>query len=105
MVATGRSNDLFVLEVVEGWVGPRRMEFTSTSDVPLRGKLIIFFVLPRELLRPGSVALPGLGLSSGELLDHVTRAYIVLYSYPVDYLREALRKIEEAQLLSPPVEA
>ena len=48
IVATGESQDINLLEIVAGWQGPRHVSYGSTTALPLRGRLHLYFLTPEE---------------------------------------------------------
>src|SRR5947208_3504869 len=79
LVSDGSGLDIQLLEVVDGWSGPRRVSFSSTSELPLRGRLTVYFLLPSEFEHPSQTPAPGERWSSAELVHEVQAAYAVLF--------------------------
>ncbi len=96
LVATGRSHDINLLEVVEGWEGPRHVSFGSTRDLPLRGQLHLYFLLPSEFERPRTAPLPGQSWSSAGLLTQVRQAFAVMLEEPNDYAAGIMAQMENS---------
>lgn len=67
IVAIGDSDDLNLLEVVEGWAGARHISYGSTAVLPLRGRLNLYFLVPEEFEQPSREPLPGQPWSSAQL--------------------------------------
>ena len=75
LVNSGETRDIELLEVVEGWQGPRRVIFGNTKDLPLRGLATFYFLLPEEFEHPTEVLLDNVDFSSAFLLRRVREAY------------------------------
>jgi hypothetical protein len=58
VVTRGASYDIDLLEIVEGWNGARVAEFDSTADLPLRGKLRLYFSSPEDFQDPKRIEDP-----------------------------------------------
>lgn len=99
LVATGQSYDINLLEVVEGWEGPRHVSFGSTHDLPLRGQLHLYFLLPSEFERPSNVSVPGQPWSSADLLTQVRKAYAIMLEEPNDYATGIMARIENSLVI------
>lgn len=94
LVETGLSNTIEILEVIEGWEGPRRASFASTPELPLSGRLTIYFLRPEEFERPTSDLLFGETFSSYELLNRVERAYTILTEKPMNYAWNVMERFD-----------
>ena len=99
LVATGQSYDINLLEVVEGWEGPRHVSFGSTSDLPLRGQLHLYFLLPSEFERPSGAPVPSHTWSSADLLAQVRRAYAIMLEAPNDYAASIMARVENSPVI------
>ncbi|GAB4451786.1 MAG: hypothetical protein OHK0029_01580 [Armatimonadaceae bacterium] len=89
-VETEGTADIELLEVVENWQGPRRASFTSTSQLPLRGRLTLYFLTPEEFENPHDTPLPDIKISPNMLLQRVAKAYAVLLEEPDGYAFQAM---------------
>ena len=58
IVATGESHDINLLEVVDGWQGPRHVSYGSTEALPLHGRLHLYFLTPEEFEQPSPEPVP-----------------------------------------------
>lgn len=99
LVATGQTYDINLLEVVEGWEGPRHVSFGSTDDLPLRGHLALYFLLPSEFERPSNTSVPGQSWSSADLLTRVRRAYAIMLEEPNDYASSIMARVENSLVI------
>ncbi|HET6386733.1 MAG TPA: hypothetical protein VFJ58_25360 [Armatimonadota bacterium] len=95
MVATGNSQDINLLEVVEDWIGPPSIRFSSTEALPLRGKLNIYFLTPDQFENPRADRVPGASWSSAELLSQVRKGYAILTERPGNYAYDLLSSLED----------
>lgn len=102
LVSTGQSYDINLLEVVEGWEGPRHVSFGSTNDLPLRGQLHLYFLLPSEFERPSGASVPGQSWSSADLLTQFRRAYAVMLEEPNDYASGVMARMEDLLVIGAP---
>lgn len=87
IVATGESYDINLLEVVEGWAGPRHVSYGSTAALPLRGRLNLYLLTPKEFEQPTETVL--------ELLTRIRQAYAILLEEPNDYAQQVMSQVEE----------
>ena len=94
LVETGESNTIEILEVIDGWDGPRRASFASTKELPLSGRLTIYFLRPEEFEHPTSDLLWGETFSSLELLYRVERAYTILTNRPSGYAANVMERFD-----------
>jgi hypothetical protein len=96
LVAGRESQDINLLEIVDGWDGPRHARFGSSTSLPLRGQLNLYFLLPSEFESPDTSPLPGETFSSAELLSRVRNAYAILLEKPNDYAFSRIARLDEA---------
>lgn len=101
IVATGESHDINLLEVVEGWQGPRSVTYGSTEALPLRGRLSLYFLTPEEFERPNLEAVPGQAWSSAQLLSRVRLAYAILREEPYEYASRVMGRLDGMLLVGP----
>lgn len=92
IVATGESQDIYLLEVVTDWQGPRFAGYGSTEALPLRGRLNLYFLTPEEFEHPTAAVPVGQTVSSLEILRQVQPAYAVLLENPSDYANQVLSR-------------
>jgi hypothetical protein len=52
LVTRGDTFDIDLLEIVEGWTGKRFGEFPGSIDLPLRGRLRLYFLTPEVFRDP-----------------------------------------------------
>ncbi len=105
LILTGQTFDIDLLEVVEGWDAARSgrvAEFSSSSELPLRGKLRIYFLSPEEFERPEVILDPAERAWVSALLQRVTSSYELVYQVPIDYARNTLSRQDKASVLSAP---
>lgn len=88
IVVTGESYDINLLEVVDGWQGPRHVSYGSTEALPLRGRLNLYFLTPEEFEHPTDVV--------PALLTRVRQAYAILLEEPNDYAHQVLSQQEDS---------
>ena len=100
LVASGSPYNINLLEVVEGWEGPRHVSFTNTPALPLRGRLELYFLRPEEFEHPSSKPLPDKEWSSADLLTRVRNAYTILTEDPANYASKIMARYEDAVSLS-----
>ncbi len=96
LVSTGGPYNINLLEVVQDWEGPRHVRFTSTSALPLRGRLDLYFLRPEEFENPTSACLPGEHWSSADLLMQVRNAYAIMLENPINYASEMMEQYESS---------
>jgi hypothetical protein len=94
ILSAEHTRDLQILEVIEGWKGPRRVALSSSPDLPLRGRLTFYFLTPEEFERPDSELLPDIGISARQLMYDVEKAYAIVYETPEDYAFLAMRDFD-----------
>ena len=96
LVASGRPYDINMLEVVEGWKGPRHVIFASTEALPLRGRLELYFLTPEEFEHPTDQPVPGKGWSSADLLARIRNAYTIVTESPAYYASRTMARYDDA---------
>ncbi len=101
IVATGESHDINLLEVVDGWQGPRHVSYGSTEALPLRGRLHLYFLTPEEFEQPSPEPVPEQPWSSAQLLSRIRPAYSVLREEPYDYAHRVMTRLEEMPVVGP----
>lgn len=92
IVATGESQDIYLLEVITDWQGTRSVSYGSTEALPLRGRLNLYFLTPEEFEHPTMAVPAGQNVSSLEILRQVQPAYAVLLEDPSDYANQVLSR-------------
>ena len=92
LVATGESHDINLVEVVREWQGPRRVAFKSTDEMPLRGRMTVYFLLPHEFENWTTDLLPGEDFSAAHLLARVEPAYDILLQRPAGYVFDVMQR-------------
>jgi hypothetical protein len=105
LVTLGRTFDIDLLEVVESWDGARDGRvgfFRSTSELPLRGELRLYFLSPEEFENPGVVPDEADRRWIEELLERVTRGFEVVLQIPPGYARRALERSHALSTLTSP---
>ena len=105
IVATGGSQDINLLEVVDGWQGPRFVSYGSTEALPLRGRLNLYFLTPEEFEQPSLKTVPGQAWSSAQLLSRIRPAYAVLREKPFEYAYTLMRRFDEMPIVELAMEA
>ena len=100
LIATGDTDDIHILEIVEGWEGQRCVSFVGSPDFPLQGRLTVYFLTPAEFEHPTSDSLPGLEISPLTLLRQAEVAYAVVFERPDRYGFDAMRRFD-TQAMSP----
>src|ERR1051326_3929802 len=58
LVTRGDTFDIDLLEIIEGWNDRRFGEFARTADLPLRGRLRLYFLTPEEFESPAVIEEP-----------------------------------------------
>jgi len=86
ILTRGGTYNIDLLEVVEGWQGPRSVVFASSPELPLRGQLRLYLLTPAEFERPESFT----DLSTRSLMERVREGYDVIYETPSSYARDIL---------------
>ena len=56
ILTRGGTYDIDLLEVVEGWQGPKSVVFASSPELPLRGQMRLYLVTPEEFEQPENIA-------------------------------------------------
>ena len=100
----GGTFDIELLEVVDGWEGPPRVQSGSTADLPTRGKIYFYFMSSADFeqaVMRGPAAAYGVDADDADrLLARVLEGYEVIYQVPAGYVRElfgAALAAQEAQ--------
>ena len=101
IVATGESQNIYLLEVVTDWQGPRSVSYGSTEALPLRGRLNLYFLTPDEFEHPTAVVPADQTVSSLELLRQVRQAYAILLENPYDYAQQVMSRQGDLTVLEP----
>jgi hypothetical protein len=78
LVAVEGSVDIDLLEIVEGWQGKRLWPFSSTAELPLRGRLRLYFLTPEEFEDPAVIQDPEERKWVEDLLRDVRRGYEII---------------------------
>lgn len=99
IVATGGSYDINLLEVIDGWQGPRFVSYGSTDALPLRGRLNLYFLTSEEFEQPSPKPVSEQAWSSVQLLSRIRPAYAVLRENPYDYARRIMARLDESPLV------
>jgi hypothetical protein len=87
-----QTHDIEVLEVVKDWDGPNSASFDSTAQLPLRGRLNIFFISPEEFEAPLSIEDKADRLSVLTLMEDVLEGYVVIHEHRTRYVEQCLSK-------------
>ncbi len=93
LVTTGQTYDIDLLEVVEGWDSLRQGrigEFLSSAELPLRGRLRLYFLAPEEFEDPGTIVDPAERQWVRDLGERVARGYEIILETPAGYARRTL---------------
>jgi hypothetical protein len=78
----GDTYDIDLLEVVEEWTGDRVAEFENTAQLPLRGKLRLYFLNPEEFTSLESLHDEAMRHWITQLLDRAKEGYQILFQKP-----------------------
>src|SRR4051794_36394434 len=90
LVTGGDTYDIDLPEVVEDWKGSHYFEFGSTADLPLRGKLRLYFLRPEELVDPSRTE-PKKDIPwTRALLERVREGYQILVEIPAGSISRIL---------------
>jgi hypothetical protein len=93
LVTTGQTYDIDLLEVVDGWSSSqqgRLGEFRSSADLPLRGRLRLYFLAPQEFEHPEQILDERERRWVYDLRDRATRGYEIILESPPGYARRVL---------------
>lgn len=105
LVTTSQTYDIDVLEVVEGWDSSRQGrlgEFQSTAELPLRGRLRLYFLAPHEFENTGSIPDEEERRWVHDLRERVARGYEILLEIPPGYARRTLEGVRGTSTLTAP---
>lgn len=83
ILTRGGTYNIDLLEVVEGWQGPRSVVFASSPELPLRGELRLYLLTPEEFEDGVSKA----ASKNRDLLNRVREGYDIIYESPAGYVR------------------
>jgi hypothetical protein len=90
LITRGDTYDIDLLEVVENWNGRRYFEFDGTHELPLRGKLRLYFLRPEEFADP-SATKPAEDLPWVEsLVQRVREGYATIVEVPAGSIDQVL---------------
>ena len=87
----GSTYDIELLEVVDEWQGQSKMQFGSSLDLPMRGRLYLHFMSSVQFESANPPA------EVSDVLTRVLQGYEVIYQVPAGYARERLSAITEAK--------
>ena len=95
------SHDIDLLEVFDTWQGMPYAEFDSSSALPLRGKLRLYFLSSEEFENPNSIKDEARKNWTKELLRIVRQAREVIISSPLNYVEAALSSVKHLTFDAP----
>ncbi len=110
MVTSGDTHDIDLLEVIENWQGPSRLQSESSANLPMRGKLYLNFLSLQDFL---SAASPSASQTLGaqELIGRVLDGCEIIYEQPAGFARGViaqatanLKQRQGGELLPNPLE-
>ena len=99
LVTSGNTFDIDLLEVVAGWQEPGLAAFSSSSELPLRGRLRLYLISSRDFEDPLAVSDPAQKQWVIDLLSRVHQGYEIVLEDPPGY---AIRELAHGVPLSPP---
>ena len=88
------SHDVDLLEVFDAWQGMPYAEFDSSADLPLRGKLRLYFLSSEDFENPNAIKDEARRNWTKELLQIVWQAREVIISSPLNYVESALSPVK-----------
>ncbi len=83
LVTGGETFDIELLEVVNQWQGPEFMPFSSTSSLPMRGRLLLHFLSTADFENL-------LKRDAQNLVNLLAKGYKIIYEVPAGYARHIL---------------
>src|SRR5207248_1895739 len=82
--------DIDLLEVVEGWEGKRFGEFAGSAQLPLRGRLRLYFLTPEVFRNPALIDDPEERRWVEDLLERMRAGYEIIMEIPPGWVRGVL---------------
>jgi hypothetical protein len=102
LLTRGDTFDIDLLEVVDQYTGDRVAEFSSTTQLPLRGKLRLFFLATSEFEEAERLLDPGMREWVLNLLTRVRAGYEIIYQYPADFAERVIHSATSLATLTAP---
>jgi hypothetical protein len=87
LVTQGNTHDLDLLELVEGWDGKLFAEFHSSTDLPIRGQLRLYFLRPEHFCNPDLILDAADRQWVKTLLERIRQGYEVIMELPPGLVR------------------
>jgi hypothetical protein len=82
--------DIELLEIIEGWEDNHFGEFAELPNLPMRGRLRLYFLTPEEFENPTSIQDSKERMWVEELLDRVREGYEIVTESPWGWVRQVL---------------
>lgn len=90
LIARPNTYDIDLLEVIEGWDGPRLARFSGRADPPLRGELRLYILTPEVFENPALVEDRQERRWVEDLLARVREGYEVIVETSLGRVRQML---------------
>jgi len=92
LVTAGNTYDIDLLEVVDGWRGASLVEFTSTAELPLRGRLRLYLLSSEDFETPYEIIDTEQKQWVIDLIKQVYEGYDVIMQSPPSYATHILEQ-------------
>ena len=96
IITSGETHDIDLLEVIENWEGPSRMQSESSADLPMRGKLFLNFLSLRDFEAAASQSTSQVS-DVQDLIGRVLKGYEIFYEQPAGFARDILAQAVTSQ--------